>query len=239
MRWINLATVLLLAAPGAAQENEAEKLFRAMEKKIRAARSLEIVFEADATDPTPGAANFKGQALFGEGNRFRIEVKVSYEGKKTGGMIASDGKTLYQKDDEAPAKTQPAHAEDAERLRAFVGRGGILAGLGSFADLATTEPKKDFDLEKTWALTDFKLGAKDKIGAREAQIVECTLTIVMKGRKTDTAKMAVWIDTQTQLPLKRRLEAKWGKETTTTYLETYSTFNPDAKIDAKMFELPK
>ena len=45
MRWIFLVPGLLLAAPAAAQENEAEKLFRTMEKKVRAAKSLEVVFE--------------------------------------------------------------------------------------------------------------------------------------------------------------------------------------------------
>ena len=48
----------------------------------------------------------------------------------------------------------------------------------------------------------------------------------------------VWIDTQTQLPLKRSIEAKDSMETRTLE-ETYTTFTVNAKIDSKMFEIPK
>jgi outer membrane lipoprotein-sorting protein len=227
MRWISLATALLFAGPVAAQENEAEKLFRAMEKKVRAANSLEAAIEGDVKD-----AKFKGKLLVGDGNRFRLETEADVDGNKHHHMLASDGKVVYSKG--VSSASWPARPENADRMRAFFARGGLVA-CGDCLD-----PESGVaDLDKAFAPADFKLGAKEKIGGKDAQLIECTLTVAKKGGKSETVKMAVWIDTQTQLPLKRRLDAKEGKEMAVTVSETYTTFTLDAKIDAKAFELPK
>ena len=55
MRWITLTAVLLVAAPAPPQENEAEKLFRSMEKSPLRAKTAEIVFEGAAK----GSGDFK------------------------------------------------------------------------------------------------------------------------------------------------------------------------------------
>jgi outer membrane lipoprotein-sorting protein len=231
MRWIFLVSGLLLAAPAAAQENEAEKLFRTMEKKVRAAKSLEVVLEGTATQGDGKDVKWKGKLLVGDGNRFRMETEADADGKKHQSLLASDGKLVYSKG--VSSATWPAHAENAERVRAFFARAGLSACSEAI------DPESGIaDLDKAFAAADFKLGAKEKIAGKDAQLIEYTLTVAKKGGKRETVKMAVWIDAQTQLPLKRRLDGKEG-DMTITVVETYSTLTLDAKIDAKVFELPK
>ncbi len=50
MRWLlTLALLALVAWPAAAQQNEAEKLFRSMEQKIRTVKTLQLRFDATIT----------------------------------------------------------------------------------------------------------------------------------------------------------------------------------------------
>ena len=50
--------------------------------------------------------------------------------------------------------------------------------------------------------------------------------------------MTVWIDTKTNLPVKRVTEVTEG-DTKMTMTETIKKFKLDEKVDPKTFELPK
>jgi outer membrane lipoprotein-sorting protein len=237
MRWITLTAVLFVAAPACGQENEAEKLFRGMERKVLAAKSLEVVFEGSAASPDFKVA-MKGKALLGQGGLYRIDIDGEFGGKSEQGLMLCDGKTIYNKaSGDSRAKTWPAQAGDADRLRGYLGRVGIWMSVSIFVDEMSTEQPKDFDLDKALPVTDFKLGVKEKVGTKDAQVIECSFTFKTKVGK-QVGKMAAWIDTQTQLPLKRSIEIKDGKESR-TLVETYATFNAEAKVDGKTFEVPK
>jgi hypothetical protein len=55
MRWLlTLALLALMTWPTAAQENEAEKLFRELEQKVRAAKTLEVRFDSIMTGRRSG-----------------------------------------------------------------------------------------------------------------------------------------------------------------------------------------
>ena len=49
MRWLLAITVAALAVPSYAGENDAEKLFRAMEEKVRSTKALRFVVETVLT----------------------------------------------------------------------------------------------------------------------------------------------------------------------------------------------
>lgn len=74
------------------------------------------------------------------------------------------------------------------------------------------------------------------VGKREAQVVQ----YVPHDKKSGAlAEVTAWIDTETQLPLKRAIA---GKQDTKVgdLTETYSVFTVDSKLDGKLFEiLPK
>src|SRR5580700_4843660 len=102
MRWLLTVTVAALAVPAYAGENEAEKLFRQMEKKVNAAKTASIRFDATITffgmDGT-----IKGTAVFGEGDKMRIDADVAFMGKNTKANVIGDGTKVYLKDSEKPS----------------------------------------------------------------------------------------------------------------------------------------
>jgi hypothetical protein len=238
MRWSALLVLLLVAAPTNAQQNEAEKLFRAMEKKIRSAKSLQLTFAGELTgDAFKGAkGTFKGTAYLAAGNKFRIEAEMDFMGKTESKLLVSDGKSTYAKlgDNVDPKPQSP----DYEKISGIVSRLGMMGVdilyVEEFSPSDDPPKKKEpFDLDKKLPVKDFKLGAKEKIGQRDVQVVEYTI-----GLLPGPAKIEVSIDVQSQLPLRIVAVGKIGKQAF-RLVETYSAYTIDGKIDAKLFEIPK
>src|ERR1700678_3512610 len=125
MRWLLTFALLVLAAwPAAAQENEAEKLFRAMEKKLLAAKTLQIRFDSSVTIP-PQTGSLKGTLMLGEGDKFRLEFggePFGVEGKTT---VVSDGTTMSIKDTGEKEKTNKAPKALGANVRGSLLRMGV------------------------------------------------------------------------------------------------------------------
>jgi hypothetical protein len=238
MCFLCLGVVLLPSLPAAAQENEAEKLFRSMEKKIRSAKSLEIVFKGELAAERL-KTTFAGKVRLAQGNVFRMEVDVEVDGKRQERLMVCDGKTVYNKDKDAGrVKTYPARADDTLKVQAFVSRVGVNLAALLLGETIPVDPPKDaepFDLDKAAPLSDFKAGAREHVGQKEAQAVAYS---VRGGRRLDYASMVVWVDLQTQLPLKRTIEMRLAGSLV-RWVETYTTFAPEAKIDGKVFSAPR
>src|SRR6185312_1967464 len=76
MRWLALIVLILAAAPAGAQEGEAKKLFRAMEKKILAAQSLVVEFNSQNTvDDKKLKFTVKGTIYIAAGNKTRLDLE--------------------------------------------------------------------------------------------------------------------------------------------------------------------
>ncbi len=86
-----------------------------------------------------------------------------------------------------------------------------------------------------FVMSDFKLAGEEKIGERNTQVIQYTITA--KGKNPNVLSMKVWLDAKTNLPVK--LAMTGGSSDITDITETYSEFTIDAKVDAKLFELPK
>src|SRR4051795_5685308 len=96
MRWLALLVLILAAAPARAQEGEAEKLFRAMEKKILAAQSLVVEFNSQNTVDDK-KFTVKGTIYIATGNKTRLDLQseLFQLGGKT--LIVTNGKSKYAK----------------------------------------------------------------------------------------------------------------------------------------------
>ena len=81
---------------------------------------------------------------------------------------------------------------------------------------------------------DFKAGAAEKVGERQAKVLRYRFG---KGGKGD-AEIALWIDAENGLPLKRVFSNPIGVFQG-RFTETYSEFTLAPKIAEKAFELPK
>jgi outer membrane lipoprotein-sorting protein len=240
--WCLLAAALVPAAP--AQENAAEKLFRAMEKKIRSAKALEVVF----TYQFEGKAT-KGSFLLTNDNKARLRVSGPFSfGVKgdAGFVLISDGKKFKlkgarlvrapngqagfklggQTEGEIPKAFHAWRAAEVSRI----GIGVMVLGLPY-----TLGDETDPDAEGVrMKVNDFRAGAAKKIGKRQAKAVHYRCG---KGGNDDV-EVTVWIDTETGLPLKRVYLAHPESEKI-RITERYSATKLNPKVDAKAFKLPK
>jgi outer membrane lipoprotein-sorting protein len=228
MRWIFAPAVFILLAPAFAQPNTAEKLYRGMEKTIRDAKSIKMGFEIDAaTDKDNNKV--RGSVSVAEGNKARMEITGTEDGKQRTMTLIADGKMTHFTASDMPKPESKAVESNFSQTRPQ-----ILARGGVFATFNIGPSTESFDIDKVMPVSDFKLGNKDKIGVREAQAVECTL----KPDNGQVAQMTVWLDTKTNLPLKR-LVTTAGEKGVFRVTEVYTEIAINPKLDGKLFELPK
>jgi outer membrane lipoprotein-sorting protein len=228
MRCTVALAALILAAPAFAQQDAAEMLYRGMEKLVREAKSVKIAFESDAAIDK-NTTKMSGVVSVADGNKARLEISGSDNGKPWSMTFIADGKMAhFTRSDMPKAESKTVEANLSQTRPQILARGGV------FATFQIGQAKESFDIDKVMAVSDFKLGKKEKVGIREAQVVECTL-------KLDNGKvmqMAVWLDTQTNLPLKRLITAP-GEKGVIRVTETYTEINLNPKFDDKFFEIPK
>jgi outer membrane lipoprotein-sorting protein len=225
-----LPLVVLLIAP-AAEPNEAEKLFREMEAKVTKAKSIECVYEfkIEAGGRTGSA---KGTLLIGEGNKVRVETSGEFAGMKENNTKVSDGmKGVLDVNKNSPPQSVPKWLHEAHR--AAITRAGLLEP--AFVVQPPGQKDTEFQLESKYQVADFKLGKKEQVGEQEAQVIQYTLKA--SGNRV-TFAVSVWVDTKTQLPLKRVFTGMLDDQKISVS-ETFTKLNLDAKIDPKQFELPK
>lgn len=239
-----LAATLLSAAH--AQEKDAEKLFRDMEKKIKDAKAFEVVFTYQLEGKTTKGSllltndnktrlRLNGPFYFGVKNKAKFELVSDGKQFKTKGarlVVGSNGQAGFDVDGQSEGKIgKRFHALHA----VIFSRGGMgftVLGLPYFV-----ETQEDIDPDKEaskMTVYDFKFGAAEKVGERQAKVLHYRFG---KGGKGD-AEITLWIDAESGLPLKRVFFNESGVfEGRIT--EMYSVFNLNPKIDAKVFELPK
>lgn len=215
------ALVALLIVPQ--EKDDAEALFKRMEEKVVKAKSLRATLAGEMEE-----AKFKlsGDLLLDEGSKVRIDVLGKGETEERKALVISDGKKLYMKSsDSENAQGFDAPESFGKLMRTTFARAGFLSAF-EFCD---SENRAKTDPGTAYTMTGLKLGAKEKIGDRNAQAV--TYTVTRKGRD---AAATVWIDAATHLPLKRILKMEGM-----TLSETYSDLKVDEKIDPAKFELPR
>jgi outer membrane lipoprotein-sorting protein len=232
-----------------AQDNEAEKPFRAMEKKIKDADAIQV------SDDIPiraikgrekdskignGVSKGKGALLLTKDNQARVKISNEYMGM----TLISDGKRLKlggDRGDLGDVKALPTPSHLHNLLNMLVRRVGVTAGSmiarfapgPQFKPIFLTPGEKDFDAEKVegWGVWDFKAGAAMQIGGRDAKAI--SYKVGPNGGK-DSVAVTLWFDAKTLLPLKSVVVIGIENMHIT---ETYREFKLDPKIDAKAFTL--
>jgi outer membrane lipoprotein-sorting protein len=226
-----LMVVLFLPAVAAAQDNEAEKLLRQLEQKLTQAKSLKVVGEVEVS----GEAFKKMQAtVLIAGNKVRLEMKGG-EGDKQFSMEAvSDGKTV-KTSSTPPGKTQerPAPKNLGPALSQLVGRGGLIALTFAVRGKKDDDPPRDINVEELLRVSDFRMGKGEKVNGRDAKVI--SYKVSPKDEKNPAA-VTLWLDVQTLLPLKHLIVVEGEKA---RFTGTYTTFEINARIDPKDFELRK
>jgi outer membrane lipoprotein-sorting protein len=225
---------LFLAAPTLpAQDNEAEKLFRAVEHKIVSAKAVQMSGEMDIKG-SKSEAKMKLALLFAEGNKARLSVRVDKGGQEVTMTLISDGKQMAVTVTPPGKKTQvltpPA---DLQRMLAVGGaRTGLMSGFYEINRAVGRVVAGKGTPEEQIPLKDFKLAPAEKVKGNEARV------ITYRTASADGQNMSVtlWVDAKTLLPLKREVVLDDGAGRMS---ETYDLFWLDPKTDVDPFQLPK
>src|SRR5262249_32868600 len=127
MRWLLvLMLVALIARPGAAQDKNAEKLFRKMDTRLRGAKTLQCQFDSTLTIGSE-KVHLKGTLTLGEDDKLRLETEVKLGDKAGKVVLVSDGTRLASKDSSDPKKDQTREVPKAlgAHARVMLARYGI------------------------------------------------------------------------------------------------------------------
>jgi outer membrane lipoprotein-sorting protein len=219
------------------QENEAEKLFRAVEKKISGARAFRVAVDIKISENRgEGKATegrLKGSLVLTKDNKARLTIRGKVAGEAVNIEIVSDGKHITWKDSlpEPPAlATQTTPKMFHALLSTLMTRAGVYGSSGCIAVANGFGEEIPASVQRIDAW-DFKVGAAAKVGGRDARVVR--YKVGFKGEK-GAGQAILWIDSRTLLPLRYVIGDGTGGVT-----ETYNEFTLDPKVDAKVFALPK
>jgi outer membrane lipoprotein-sorting protein len=225
---MKLLIVPVLAVVLAQAGDDPAVLMQKMENKIARAKSVRVTFAAKAESPK-GDLTMNGSLALA-GDRARAELELGMAGKSMKILSVSDGtKTVSVQDGKT---TEKPDKKDARPLvNAALARSGVTA-LFLLSQPSSKDGKKDGkgDIK----LSEFKKLNSEKVGGRDAVVIEFTLTF----QEQKPMRGTVWLDAQTGLPLKRVLRGE-EKGNAFTITETYSDLTLDAQLDAKLFEFPK
>lgn len=219
-------TLVLLLALSTQESNEAAQMFQQMEDKITRGKTLEARVEIVQG---PG---FKVTLFLAEGNKMRVE----WGKDEAMGTAVSNGTELACKSEKIPKKSIAVPDSLNKRLRIGFARAGIFDCLVHIDELFMqgVKPAKTDVTEQVLA-SDFKLGTKEKVGDRDAQIIQYKLITSLQN---EPVPCSVWLDVKTKLPLKRTLTVPIIDQQR-TITELYTRLTLDEEIDLKVFALPK
>jgi hypothetical protein len=237
---IPLALTLLMA-PALVQPNEAEKLYRAFEKKIADAKEgFQLTFEIEFPGDGKNIVRGKGDLLIASGHCVRTAFNGSeyHDGnpRPFGVTILSDGKQVavsYASEDENHVKPESVKSR-ATRAKAILPLSGIYDCLHELVVSSEWEPDALAGLAEK--VSGFTLAGKEKVGGTEMQIIEYTLD---SGSPDVSFKCRLWIDVKTNLPGKRHMEFARGGTTVFFLIEHTSNWQFDPHVKGDEFTLPK
>jgi len=203
-----------------------------MEEKLAAAKIVQVSLEAKV-EGVPDFGIFKGTLTVAEGNKIHLDGAFWNEGEHDDWKTVSDGKRLKSQRLHLN-QVKPASKTLTENYRSSLTHGGYL--MAGFY-LASEDPKESWPIFRA---SESKLERKETIGKRETYVIVCKLTPTEKVESDidKTWSETLWLDAETNLPLKRIVVYTFGGKKA-TFTEYYNTFTLDPKSDAKMFEVPK
>jgi outer membrane lipoprotein-sorting protein len=227
-------TLLLSTVPSAPPTNEAESLLREMDGRIVAAKSLRIEFTIDDSADGKPQRLTEGTLLIADGNRVRYDLT----GMVTANVV-SDGKQLvsvFAKPLEKKSQLTPAWFNDV--LKAWIGRGGTFITFGKVLEYANKSVGEEPGDKVGPRATNARLLPSEKLKEIKVHVVEYDLAFTRLIADVDAAKVRVWIDPKSKLPLRRTMTFKFGTDEK-TYTAIHTKIEVDPKLDPKLFELPK
>jgi outer membrane lipoprotein-sorting protein len=225
-------SVLIAAALLVPQEaKEAEALYKKMEEKLAAAKTIQLKVSGSAP-MAGGEMTFESTVFVGEENRGRIDSELKTPRGQMKFRTISNGAVVFSEKVGSNRTTEATATLRADLVRALARAGGLFTA--GWFDVMSEKDSPTPQRKKIPTLTGFRMGKKEKVGDREAQSIEYTA----QGLESGEVPVALWIDVETGLPLKRELRGLQG-QAEMKVVETYRDLKVNEKIDAATFEIPK
>ena len=226
----------------AAGDDPAKQQFAEMERTIIAAKSIDATFEIQVSlreAPGPGTKmDLDGSLVLASGNRVREEIRERTAGRPLFKLLVSDGQKWWWHD-----KGSPPHLVNKPLAANFTTDSlATFARVGVFLPTLPLPPVPAANVRERFPVASFKLGAKEKVGEREAQRLDFDLFIKGQNRPDGSPmpfKVSLWIDPNTHLPVKRKITQTEAGAPSVIVTETYRKFGIDKAPNPKTFDLPE
>ena len=241
---LSIITIALLLPQ---EKNDAEEIFKALVEKLSKAETVQVESRASLDCQKHGekwTALITGKIFLHKDGHARLE----YEGQNKGpvsSLIVSDAiTTTWVSGKRRPSlPAQPTLRRDAIALLARTGSTQAITVIGVGLRSAEMEEEirqrggspepREADPLKRMRIGQFTRVPAEKVDGRA--VIALQFIVEYEG-ETGKTTVTVWIDSETRLPIRRRVIDE-GEGTLTE--ESYSVFNLDEKIDPAKFELPK
>jgi outer membrane lipoprotein-sorting protein len=222
-----LLLTTMLQLPAAAQENDGEKFFREIEKKIKAADAIQAA-SSISIQVQGKEVVFKGSLLLTKDNKARLLLNGNEGGLPFNVEMVSDGKLVRMNIPFLATKDLMVPKQFHDTMSDAVCRIGLLTGM------IFEKGDTDFEnIDKFIQLSEFKLEAAEKVGNSDTKVVSYLVNVI---DKNDPARITLWVDAKTLAPVKR-LIVPTKQAAGETLTETYQQFTFNPKIDFN-FALP-
>lgn len=219
---VRTVTVLVLLFPQ--QKNEAEELYTQMQDKLRGAKTARFTFKSTIENPDE---KWEGTAWIAEGNKARVEISRQRAQNPYSLTLICDGKQIFWGSPTRKAMEKAPDTFIADLV-------GLFAKMGANEDRLEDLFRGRRDKVERFESTDFAMGAREKLGDREAQ--EIRFTVKVKGRDGG-ADVKLWLDAETRLPLKRVMAVKERPDEVVK--EEYAGWKLGESVEASKFDIPK
>jgi len=232
---MSLACAAFFVIVGAAfqeGEIEAEKLFRAMETKLRATKTLRFTFEgkSDIGDNSMLKAKLTIAAV----NKLHFSFDGNDLDGPINGLVVADGRTLALKGvfvGKNKSLSNPVPEKLNEHMVGNLTRGSFLMALDRAIGGSALQ------IPEALKLSGFKFSGREKVGTRDTQVMQYKIEPDPGDDEQVTFK--VWIDIDNQLPLKRLIEGRRRNgDIHTRIIETFGEWDLEPKLSNE-FVLPK
>lgn len=228
-------TLLLSVMPSAPPSpNDAEHLLAEMDAKIATAKTIRIQFTIDDSNADTKQRLADGTLVISTRNRFRYDLTGNVTAK-----VVSDGRQLvsvFAKPAEKKSQLAPVWFNDI--LKSWLGRGGTFISCGKILDYAHASAGEQPSDKVGPKTSKARMLPDEDVNGIKARVVEYDLAFPKMLGDMDAAKVRVWIDPKTKLPIRRTMKFRFGSEDK-TYTAIHTKFEIDPKLEDNLFELPK
>jgi hypothetical protein len=125
-----------------------------------------------------------------------------------------------------------------ETLRAWLGRGGTYVSTAKALEYSDNPEVSRPGKEEGPRVSNAQLMPDEKVGGVTAKVIDYDLAWERLPTTANTARVRVWIDPATKLPLKRTMTFPVGAKGE-SFTAVHTKFEVDPKVDDTLFRLPK